>query len=225
MRAGLLTPRRPASLRLALRRFASLRLVPLALALLAFALLAACGAEFTDPSREFADPLPDTGPHPVVTHTPRGLGVLDTDRTDIHGAPIGIACATCHAPGADRAAMVESLGNPETMHSTIELKHGELTCGSCHDDDRSRLRLADGTTFAMDEAMRLCAQCHGPQKRDYAAGAHGGMSGYWDLSQGPRTRNHCLDCHSAHDPAFRGGAPVLPPRDRFLPPPGAAHHD
>lgn len=178
-------------------------------------LLLGCGGGFDDPSREFADP-PTAGDHGVTIHQPPGLGVLDTDRRDINGAPIGIACATCHGDGADTDAVVASLGNPEAMHESVDLVHGELTCGSCHDDQRHLLRLANATTLPMTDAMTLCAQCHGPQKRDYDGGSHGGMAGYWDLSRGPRTRNHCLDCHDAHAPAYVGGAPVHPPRDRFL---------
>jgi formate-dependent nitrite reductase cytochrome c552 subunit len=66
------------------------------------------------------------------------------------------------------------------------------------------------------EAMRLCAQCHGPQYRDYKRGSHGGMTGHWDLSRGERTRNNCVDCHDPHAPAYPGTTPVLPPRDRYL---------
>lgn len=78
------------------------------------------------------------------------------------------------------------------------------------------LHLATGEQVPMLQAIRLCAQCHGTQWRDYQRGAHGGMFGYWDLSRGSRTRNHCVDCHDPHTPKFVGGRPVLPPRDRFL---------
>lgn len=187
-------------------------------------LLAGCDLGFDDPSREFAEP-PIAGPeHPVTIHQPATLGVLDTDRLDVNGQPIGIACATCHGVGADADAVAQDLGNPEKMHGTVELKHAELSCDACHDAQRDKLHLADGTQLDMAQAMDLCGQCHGPQKRDYDGGSHGGMAGYWDLTRGPRTRNHCLDCHDAHDPAFVGGAPVHPPRDRFLNP-GEAHHD
>jgi hypothetical protein len=65
--------------------------------------------------------------------------------------------------------------------------------------------------------MDLCGQCHGPQARDYAHGAHGGMTGYWDLSRGPRERNNCIDCHDPHAPAFPKVRPVFAPKDRFPP--------
>jgi hypothetical protein len=63
--------------------------------------------------------------------------------------------------------------------------------------------------------MTLCAQCHGPQFRDYQHGAHGGMSGFWDLSKGGRTRNNCIDCHDPHAPKYPTVTPARGPNDRF----------
>lgn len=176
-------------------------------------LLLACSTGFADPDRAMGTRI--TGePHPVRIHHPTTLGVADTREVDIHGTPIGVACATCHG-GSE--PLVEEAGNPEQLHGAIELEHGELPCASCHDpDDRSLLRLADGTRLEMADTMLLCAQCHGTQHRDYQQGAHGGMAGYWDLRQGPRSRNHCVDCHGPHAPRFEGGTPVHSPRDRFF---------
>jgi hypothetical protein len=57
----------------------------------------------------------------------------------------------------------------------------------CHDPARyDRLRLATGESIPMTDALQLCAQCHGTQHRDWRHGAHGGMSGHWDLARGPR---------------------------------------
>ena len=67
------------------------------------------------------------------------------------------------------------------------------------------MRLAD--------AQQLCAQCHGPQTRDYVHGSHGGMSGYWDKTKGERVRRACVDCHDPHAPAYPAWTPVFPPRD------------
>jgi hypothetical protein len=74
----------------------------------------------------------------------------------------------------------------------------------------------------MREAMRLCAQCHMSQHRDYQHGAHGGMQGHWDLSRGDRIRNHCVECHAPHQPAYPPLRPLPPPQDRFAP---AAHQE
>ena len=95
--------------------------------------------------------------------------------------------------------------------------HGDLSCLSCHNpDDYGTLRLADQRAVLYRDVMTLCAQCHGPQYRDYLHGAHGGMNGYWDLTKGPRTRNSCIHCHDPHAPAFPSMRPTFKPRDRFL---------
>ncbi len=97
--------------------------------------------------------------------------------------------------------------------------HGERTCLSCHNArDYDTLRLADGSALAYRNVIKLCAQCHGPQYRDYRHGSHGGMNGYWDLSRGPRYRNNCVDCHDPHAPAYPRVRPAPPPRDRFFRP-------
>jgi hypothetical protein len=75
----------------------------------------------------------------------------------------------------------------------------------------------------MTDAIRLCAQCHGQQHTAYTHGAHGGMNGHWDLSRGDRLRNHCVDCHDPHAPAFPRYMPMPPPRDTAGASRGAAH--
>ncbi len=75
----------------------------------------------------------------------------------------------------------------------------------------------------MNEALELCSQCHGPQRTSYDHNAHGGLNGYWDLSRGPRIKNHCVDCHDPHLPAIQQVVPVLPPIDRGEVPSKEAH--
>ena len=148
--------------------------------------------DFDDPSRAFASPPASSEEdHPVTVDAPR-VGM------DVEGGVV--ACSTCHSG-------LEPLGNPEGMHGSLVMDHGTLSCDSCHSEDRLGLHLADGTELELEEAMTLCTQCHGPQVRDYEGGSHGGMRGYWDLSQGPRERPHCLECHDAHDPSFQ---PLVP---------------
>jgi hypothetical protein len=72
-----------------------------------------------------------------------------------------------------------------------------------------------------EDGMQLCAQCHGPQHRDYLRGAHGGMQGYWDSGRGPKVRNNCLHCHDPHAPKFPAMHPASGPNDRFLSPDSA----
>lgn len=157
--------------------------------------------------------------HEVVILTPPGIGTLRTGLEDLHGNPVGVACSTCHA---DRAAlvdkpMIEHAADLKEFHTELKFEHGTLTCSSCHHpDDRDQLRLSNGTEVAFADVMNLCAQCHGTQYRSYENGAHGGMTGYWDLSRGPRVRNNCVACHNPHAPAFPQLQPAPPPRDRFF---------
>lgn len=176
-------------------------------------ILTACDHGFADPSREFAPPVPEGKVHSTTIRTPSAVGVVDTPLRDVHGAPIGVACETCHGPNPEEA-WTATPGEP--FHTGVALKHGGLTCNFCHTDDRLGFRLADGSRLERPESMRLCGQCHGPQLRDYKAGAHGGMTGYWDTKQGPRVRNHCAACHAPHAPAYERVLPVLHPKDRFL---------
>lgn len=173
-----------------------------------------CTQDYPDPSRVWATSPDATRSFPVTIHAPGGLGAVDTPLTDARGEAVGVACASCHDERDGAPAIADSDGPPERFHETVTLRHGELGCESCHDEDRTRLHLADGTLLDFADALRLCAQCHGPQYRDYTHGAHGGMTGCWDLSSCGRDRNHCLDCHAAHAPAYPTFYPVFPPRDR-----------
>ena len=185
------------------------------------ATLCACAVDFPD-GRAFGPEVEEPAVrYPVDIHTPSTLGVVDTTRTDIHGAPIGVSCTTCHGPNP-QTAWVAGEGDPATFHEGVSLEHGNLSCDSCHDADRTKLHLADGQTFELGDVRTLCAQCHGVQHRDYVRGSHGGMTGFWDLRRGPRSRNICVDCHAPHAPAYPTYLPVHPPKDRYLP--GAAAH-
>ncbi|NLE85514.1 MAG: hypothetical protein GX607_03855 [Myxococcales bacterium] len=144
------------------------------------------------------------------------LGGVPSGQLDALGRPRRVACVSCHAQRS-ATSLPDAAGELREFHAGLTVRHGELHCSSCHDDERTHeLRLASGEVLPGSEALQLCAQCHGPQTRDYRRGSHGGMRGYWDLSRGERRRNHCVDCHDPHEPAYRGGHPVHPPRDRFL---------
>ena len=146
---------------------------------------------------------------------PAGPPVIKLDQVDPHGRTGTIACSTCHSVREpNHANRAQDL---DQFHQNMPMAHGTLTCYSCHNpDDTDTLRLADSTTVAYPDVMTMCAQCHGPQMRDFERGAHGGMNGYWDLSRGPRTRNNCIDCHDPHLPKFPAMKPTFKPRDRFL---------
>lgn len=149
-------------------------------------------------------------------HIRRDFGTLDTGKRGPKGEPILARCNSCHADHV-KAPYARTVADLKDFHVGKAFAHGTVACGACHDlQDRERLHLADGTSLPLAEVQQLCGQCHGLQARDYAHGAHGGMSGYWDLSRGPRTRNGCVDCHNPHAPKYPSYAPVQKPRDRFL---------
>lgn len=188
-----------------------------------FAAIAALGAltACNSPVRERAkQPAPGPATHPVTIHQPEFLGAVLVNGTSENPQKLRVACQTCHSLRAT-APLPRSTGALKDFHKGLVVQHGGLPCASCHDSKAPQsLRLASGQTVPSAEVMQLCSQCHGTQRRDYDHGAHGGMTGHWDLSRGPRQRKNCVDCHAPHTPTYLGGKPVLPPRDRFLSPNG-----
>jgi hypothetical protein len=167
---------------------------------------------------EVAKPFaqPTIGRHPVVVRKPAGRPGVPLGVCDEKGNPLSAGCATCHA--TKQANTEAKLGVPLThFHQGLVGKHGNLSCTSCHNatDGYASLRLADGKSVPYSEVMTLCAQCHGPQFRDYQHGAHGGMSGHWDLTKGGRVRNNCIECHDPHAPKYPAVTPARGPNDRF----------
>ncbi len=192
------------------------------LAALALGALAGC----RDDVAETLQPAPaaDAARHPVTTR-PRaggpGAGLLTTVKGH-DGELVRAPCSSCHStrdnvPGRDGGDV------PTDFHAGLTMRHGTLRCGQCHAApeanggfDYDALHLSDGSKVAVDAAITLCAQCHGPQTRDYKHGSHGGMQGHWDTRLGPRERNQCIHCHDPHAPAYVGMVPAPGPRDRFL---------
>jgi NAD-dependent SIR2 family protein deacetylase len=166
--------------------------------------------------------------HGTTIRKPSGPAGVSTGLIDLHGHPVLASCGTCHATRPANGELKIGM-ELKTFHQGLKGGHGSLTCISCHNaaDGYQTLRLADGRGLPFSEVMQLCAQCHGPQFRDYQHGAHGGMTGHWDLSKGGRMRNNCIDCHDPHSPKYPIVRPAAPPNDRFLNPspgkPGAGH--
>lgn len=162
--------------------------------------------------------------HPVVIRRPDGPPTIATGLTNFQGQPVFASCSSCHTttkPNLD-THRTEDL---DQFHQGLKYNHGNRTCLSCHNSsDYDSLRLADTRSVEFSESMTLCSQCHGPQRRDYDMGLHGGMNGHWDLTRGGRTRNTCINCHDPHAPAFPLVMPVLPPRDRVSVP-KSSHSD
>lgn len=185
--------------------------------LLVAALLAGC---HQPEANHDAAPAPSASGlrHTTEIHIPEKLTSIDTGKVDALGRPIRAECVACHTTRHPER-LPESPAELREFHQGMTFQHGSLSCASCHTvGAQNVLRKADGTLLPMRDAMQLCAQCHGPQFRDYTHGSHGGMQGHWDLSRGPRLRNHCVDCHEPHAPRYPPSIPVLPPADRNLPP-------
>ncbi len=147
---------------------------------------------------------------------PAGPPVIHLTDPDPQGRIGTLACSTCHSvrepnPNTRRPADLDQ------FHQGMQFSHGNLACLACHNSQNyDTLHLSDGSTVEYPDVMNLCAQCHGSQATSFEKGAHGGMNGYWDLNQGPRTRNNCIDCHNPHQPKFPKMVPTFKPRDRFL---------
>ncbi len=161
---------------------------------------------------------PATGPDPALhavrirpgPQTPKVMATLP----QTGGVPAMVSCSTCHATRRPDIANASAEALDE-FHQGLKYRHGGLSCLSCHNAaNYDTLRRADGAAIAYPNTIQLCAQCHGPQYRDYQNGSHGGMTGHWDLRVGERVRNTCTDCHDVHAPAYPRVRPVFPPQDR-----------
>jgi formate-dependent nitrite reductase cytochrome c552 subunit len=161
------------------------------------------------------DPIQRT-PFAESVRQPERLTSVPSDKQDAKGQPLRVGCVTCHSLRAP-SKLPPSMGALTAFHGSkdgthLTLQHGTLTCGYCHvEGDPLKVHLATGAPIPMEDALALCAQCHGPQYRDFKHRAHGGVNGYWDETRGPKTRNHCVDCHDPHSPAVPQVTPVFPP--------------
>lgn len=153
---------------------------------------------------------------PVMIRQPSGPPTVTLTSTDPHGRSASVACSTCHSIRAPQLS-VHSTAELNEFHNELRFAHGNLTCYACHNPkEMDSLHLADGKALDFTNVMDLCSQCHGLQASAYAHGAHGGMTGFWDLERGSQQRNNCIDCHNPHIPKFPKMIPTFKPRDRFL---------
>ncbi len=120
-------------------------------------------------------------------------------------------CMDCHA------LFKSGSKTPFTMFQHREIQramdHGiNRRCYNCHDlARRDQLALDDGSLVGFDQAVLVCAKCHGTTYRDWQRGSHGKTMGYWNESLGKRDRLTCIQCHDPHAPAFNPFKPLPGP--------------
>lgn len=127
-------------------------------------------------------------------------------------------CYVCHEqdkPPTLKFDEKHKLVIPEE-HSDIVMGHGRNDrnnlCFNCHDEaNLERFQTRDGRELKFADSSQLCGSCHGPTYRDWEAGAHGRISGYWNRAMGAFTKQDCVSCHNPHAPKFPGRKPGPPP--------------
>jgi hypothetical protein len=134
------------------------------------------------------------------------------------GDTSGVECYTCH----ERTKLMQlhydtnrNLVLPKE-HQDLTIRHGRNnrnnTCFNCHSQTNLETLLTrDGRTLKIEESTLLCANCHGPTYRDWEIGVHGRVSGFWDRSMGPVTKQDCVSCHDPHNPEFPSRKPAPRP--------------
>jgi hypothetical protein len=118
-------------------------------------------------------------------------------------------CTSCHLGRRMALADVRIADAHESVRP-VHPKQTGATCATCHAADNvERLALKSGERATLDQAYRLCAQCHFPQLDDWSRGAHGKRLDGW---QGRRVVLGCADCHDPHAPAIEKRIPFRAPR-------------
>lgn len=118
-------------------------------------------------------------------------------------------CTSCHQ-GRKVVMANKRIGD---AHNNIQPVHPDQTgavCSTCHStEDVQLLTLKSGARATLDESYRLCAQCHFPEAKAWAGGAHGKRLDGW---QGRRVVMACTDCHDPHKPAVQARIPFRAPQ-------------
>ncbi len=122
-------------------------------------------------------------------------------------------CYGCHdkkKPPPLRFDAHSTLIVPEE-HKDIVMGHGSHNrnnlCYNCHNESNlETFQVRDGRELKFADSTQLCGSCHGPNYRDWEAGAHGRINGYWNTSLGEARKLDCANCHNPH-------APRIPTRD------------
>ena len=127
-------------------------------------------------------------------------------------------CFTCHdknKPPPLRFDDKHILIVPDE-HNDVKMWHGSHNrnnlCFNCHNEaNLETLSTRDGRELKFAESSQLCGSCHGPNYRDWEAGVHGRLNGYWNSKAGERRRLDCVNCHNPHMPRIPTRPPAPPP--------------
>lgn len=129
----------------------------------------------------------------------------------LHRTGFAYACSECHTDFEHTKVS----NRPQGEHSEIlaRFDHGRtIFCMSCHHlNDRNLYVDNIGQPLSSEKSEVLCARCHGLRYRDWEAGVHGRINGYWSEEYGERTKLTCVQCHDPHRPKFPLMTPSPPP--------------
>jgi len=154
---------------------------------------------------------------PAFTNTATvRMSGAELDRTG--GDTSGFGCYTCHDKKKPIVLNFDAEKNIvlSEAHKDLTLKHGRHNrnniCFNCHDESNlERLQTRDGRELKIMDSSPLCGSCHGPTFRDWEAGAHGRISGFWARNVGAIQRQDCVSCHDPHSPKFPPQKPAPRP--------------
>jgi hypothetical protein len=86
-------------------------------------------------------------------------------------------------------------------HNVTLQKHNILgeksaACLTCHGDIHDlRLKLVNGTTYALNDPVALCGECHNDRLQAWKQGTHGSPTEKYAP---------CTECHNPHNPIVAG---------------------
>ena len=154
----------------------------------------------------------DSAKHPENYSPPVTAKDYDTPEFFVPPPPFseGIyPCSDCHADMETNPARRELEDEHVEISEMFNHASEQRWCLDCHNqDDRDKLRLANGDLVSFEESYNLCGQCHGTIFRDWKAGIHGKRTGEWN---GRKQYRLCVHCHNPHSPRFKPIKPLPPP--------------
>lgn len=124
-------------------------------------------------------------------------------------------CDDCHSATEDFNATKRQLTKDHDSivgyHPLAEHDNADYWCLSCHEPSNyNKLRLHSGKVISMNEAYKICLQCHGNYKDEFENGIHGRKSGKWETTEPVFTS--CPKCHDPHGTKFKAIKPDPAPR-------------